>query len=109
MPIPRSKLWRYVVEAYPQGYLCTAIADKDLRNELSPTYPLGTKQILFDSDFSTALTRPNVQLVTDPIHSVSDEGIETDEGARPMYVIFYATGLRASQFLVPMRVQGSNG
>jgi cation diffusion facilitator CzcD-associated flavoprotein CzcO len=108
-PIPRLNLWRCVVETYAREYLRTEIADKNIRKKLSPKYPLGTKRILFDSGFYTALTHSNVQLVTEPIRSASEEGLETDEGIRPTDVIICATGFRTSEFLVPMKVQGRNG
>jgi cation diffusion facilitator CzcD-associated flavoprotein CzcO len=107
-PIPRSKLWRSVVGTYARRSLRTQIVNKDLSEKLLPTYPIGTKRILFDNEFYSALTRPNVQLITAPIRSVSDKCIDTDEGAQPTDVIICATGYRASEFLVPMAVQGRN-
>lgn len=97
------------MEMYVQGHLRTEVVDKGLRRKLTPTYPLVTKRILFDNCFYHALTRPNVQLVTESILSVGRNGIEINESTRPTDVIICATGFIASEFLVPMIVQGSNG
>lgn len=108
-PIPRSKPWRSVVEKYARRSLRMQIVDKDLRQKLLPTYPLGTKRILFDNGLYSALTRPNVQLVTIPMRSVSERGIETDAGIQQADIIICATGFRASEFLVPIELQGRDG
>ncbi|KAF1929971.1 putative monooxygenase [Didymella exigua CBS 183.55] len=108
-PIPRSKLWRSVVETYARHSLRRQVVDTDLSQKLVPTYPLGTKRILFDNGFYPALTRPNVQLITEPMRLISERGIETNAGLQPTDVIICATGFRASEFIVPINVQGRNG
>lgn len=108
-PIPRSDAWRYIVELYARRHLREEVVDKGLRKKLLPTYPLGTKRVLFDSNFYHTLTGSNVQLVTDPIRSVNENSVETDEGFRPTNVIICATGFKASEFLVPVKVQGRRG
>ena len=44
-----------------------------------PTYPPYGKRILLDNGWFKTLTRPNVELVTDPIDHFSHNGIVTAE------------------------------
>jgi cation diffusion facilitator CzcD-associated flavoprotein CzcO len=89
--------------------LRTEVVDKDLGKKLFPSYPLGTKMVLFDSSFCNASTRSNVQLVTKSIRSVSEKSIKTDERTRPADIIICVTVFKASEFLVLMTVQGRDG
>jgi cation diffusion facilitator CzcD-associated flavoprotein CzcO len=75
-----------------------------------PDYPIGCKRILFSSDYLPALTRPNVDLVTERITKITPDGIATEDGyEHPADVIIWGTGFQATEFLAPMTVTGSNG
>lgn len=93
-----------------RAYLRRRIDDPVLREELTPRHPIGAKRILFDSGYLRALTRPNVELVTDPIDRLTADGVVTADGAhRRADVLVYATGFRAPEFLVPIAVHGRGG
>lgn len=86
------------------------IADPALRKKLTPNYPIGCKRIVIDNSFYPALSRPNVELVTEPIAQITPAGVETSDGAeRTVDAIVYATGFRSTEFLVPMDVRGKDG
>jgi len=86
------------------------IADPRLRAALRPDYPMGCKRILLSSDYYPALTRDDVELVTEPIERVTPEGIRTRDGReRPQDVVVYATGFATSDFLAPMKIVGRDG
>jgi 4-hydroxyacetophenone monooxygenase len=54
--------------------------------------------------------RPDVELITERIASVTEGGILTSDGhERPADVVIYGTGFTASQFLTPMQVIGPGG
>jgi cation diffusion facilitator CzcD-associated flavoprotein CzcO len=90
--------------------LRTAIADPELRARCVPEYVMGCKRVVFSNDWYPALTRPDVELVTDPIERIVPDGVVTTDGAtRPADVIIYGTGFRATQFLTPMQVTGRDG
>ena len=86
------------------------IADPRLRAALTPHYELGCKRVLVSDDFYPALTRPNVELVTEAISEVCEHSIVTADGAeRPLDVLIFATGFRATEPLIGMRVVGRGG
>jgi cation diffusion facilitator CzcD-associated flavoprotein CzcO len=90
--------------------LRTQIADPELRARCVPDYVMGCKRVVFSNDWYPALTRPDVDLVTDPIERIVPDGVVTADGAaRPADVIIYGTGFRATQFLTPMQVSGRGG
>ncbi|WP_063821122.1 flavin-containing monooxygenase [Nocardia araoensis] len=91
-------------------YLHRRIADPGLRAKLTPDYPIGGKRIIFDSHYYSALSRRNVELITDPITRITRDGLRTADGAHHRAdVIIYATGFRAPEFLVPITVRGRGG
>ncbi len=84
-----------------------AISDPELRAKCIPDYRLGCKRVLFSDDWYPTLTRPNVELVTDPIERIAPGGVVTAGGAtRPADVLVYGTGFHSHDFLAPMAVTG---
>jgi cation diffusion facilitator CzcD-associated flavoprotein CzcO len=66
--------------------------------------------VTFSDDWYPALTRTNVDLVTDRIERITPDGVVTGGGtARPADVIIYGTGFRTTEFLTPMSVTGLGG
>jgi cation diffusion facilitator CzcD-associated flavoprotein CzcO len=90
--------------------LNSQIADPALRAKCVPDYVLGCKRVVFSNDWYPALTRPNVELVTDPIERIVSGGVSTVDGTtRPANVVIYGTGFKAADFLMPMQVSGLGG
>ena len=86
------------------------ISDPELRAKCVPDYVMGCKRVVFSNDWYPALTRPNVDLVTDQIDWILPDGVATADGTiRPADVIIYGTGFQATQFLTPMQVSGHGG
>jgi len=86
------------------------IKDPKLREALTPKYELGCKRVLFSSDFYPALTRENVELVTDNISEVRPNSIVTEDGTeRQVDVIVHCTGFRVTEPLIGIRLVGRNG
>jgi 4-hydroxyacetophenone monooxygenase len=83
----------------------------ELIEKVTPKYPVGAKRMLRDNGvWAGALTRDNVQLITDSIREITPTGIVTDDGVEyEVDVIIYGTGFHASKFLTPMQVTGRNG
>ncbi|CAM4483277.1 NAD(P)/FAD-dependent oxidoreductase [Nocardia ninae] len=98
------------VEWLARWYLRHAISDPALRAALTPDYRIGGKRIVLDSEYYPTLAYPNVELVTAPIAKMTKEGLETTDGAQHKAdAVVYATGFKAPEFLVPMRVRGRRG
>jgi cation diffusion facilitator CzcD-associated flavoprotein CzcO len=86
------------------------ISDLKLRAALKPNYELGCKRVLVSDDFYPALTRANVELVTDGIAEVREHSIVTVDGVeRPIDVLVFGTGFRATEPLIGMRLVGRGG
>ncbi|MBS1124160.1 MAG: FAD-dependent pyridine nucleotide-disulfide oxidoreductase [Deltaproteobacteria bacterium] len=90
------------------------IRDPELRKKLTPDYPIGCKRILISNDYYPTLTRDNVDVVTDAIREITEDGIVTEDGSArgaetPVDAIIYGTGFTANEFLAPMVIRGLHG
>ena len=95
-----------------EASLTAQLADRpDLLEKSIPPYAPGGKRMLVDNGvWAAALKRDNVELITDPIAAIEADGIRLASGRLVgADVIIYATGFKASDFLVPMRVVGDGG
>ena len=101
---------RKKAEAIALRHMARRIKDPKLRAALTPNYQLGCKRVLVSDDFYPALNLPNVELVTDAITEVRGHSIVTQDGVeRPVDVLIYGTGFRATEPLIGCRVVGRGG
>jgi cation diffusion facilitator CzcD-associated flavoprotein CzcO len=104
---PYAHLLRTISRAFMRKQ---AKAKPGLFEKIWPDYPIGCKRLLFSDDYVPALTRPNVDLVTDAITSITPAGVVTADGTEhPADVIVWGTGFKATEFLAPMTVTGRGG
>ncbi|WGY70153.1 alpha/beta hydrolase fold domain-containing protein [Burkholderia cepacia] len=90
--------------------LARDVPDPALRARLTPDYPIGCKRLLLSSDYLATMSREHVELVTQRIRRVTEDGIETADGVHhPVDAIVYGTGFAATEFLSPMRITGRDG
>jgi cation diffusion facilitator CzcD-associated flavoprotein CzcO len=86
------------------------IHDPILRLKLTPDYEYGCKRVLRSDDYYPALQRDNVELVTEGIDRVTENGIETVDGVlREFDVIIFGTGFASQAFQGSLRIAGRNG
>jgi cation diffusion facilitator CzcD-associated flavoprotein CzcO len=105
-----NQTFRKKVEDISLRHLARRIKDPKLRAVLTPNYQLGCKRVLVSDDFYPALNRSNVELVTEQIAEVREHSIVTRDGVeRPVDVLIYGTGFRASEPLIGCRVVGRGG
>lgn len=91
-------------------HLRATVPNPELRRKLIPDYPMGCKRILLANDYYPALTRANVEVVTDGIQEVRAQSIVDESGREhPVDAIIYGTGFRATEFLAPMTIRGRGG
>ena len=103
-------LARRAMLATAASHLHRQVPDPDLRRRLTPPYPLGCKRIIYSNDFYPALTRPNVELVTDAIERVTAQGVVTSDGReRALDVLVCATGFDTVHLLSSLVVTGQGG
>ena len=89
------------------SYLARAVKDPVLREKLTPKYTIGCKRILFTNDYFPAVQRENVELVTDAIDRVDQQGVVTKDGRRhDVDAIVLATGFQAAEACAPFEVIG---
>jgi cation diffusion facilitator CzcD-associated flavoprotein CzcO len=92
------------------AFMRLQLRDPEVRGRTWPDYAFGCKRVLFSSHFLPALQRPNVDLVTDPIAGLCEDGVVTADGTRhAVDVVIWATGFRTTDFMFPMEVTGARG
>jgi 4-hydroxyacetophenone monooxygenase len=88
-----------------------SLADRmDLWDKVLPTYPPYGKRILMDNGWYDAITRDDVELITDKVVGVTTDAIITSDGKRhEADVIVLATGFQSKRMLWPMDIHGIDG
>ncbi len=105
-----NETFRKKVEGISLRHLARRITDPRMRAALTPKYQLGCKRVLVSDDYYPTLNRSNVELVTDGIAEVREQSIVTRDGIqRPIDVLIYGTGFRATEPLIGCRVVGKGG
>ncbi len=83
---------------------------RDLLDRLIPDYPPFVRRAVVDNGWYKALTRDNVELVTDTVARLTETGIETSDGRiHDVDTIVTATGFEVAQYLSPMIFKGVDG
>src|SRR5262249_41077582 len=88
-------------------HLAASVPDPALRARLTPDYTMGCKRVLLSNDYYPALTRDNVEVVTDGIREIRPHGVVTADGReRAVDAIVLATGFQAAEMAAPFEVYG---
>ncbi len=92
-------------------FILSELKDRpDLIEKCVPTYPPYGKRILLDNGWFRTLTKPNVELVTDPIDHFARDGIVTsDKKLRRAEVIVISTGFKVTEMAARLNITGTNG
>lgn len=85
--------------------------DSELLEHVVPDYVcLGKRTLQDNGSWLQALTRPDVELVVDPIAEITADRLIGESGDEyPADVIVYATGFHANRYLWPMEITGRDG
>ena len=87
-----------------------AIADESLRAKVTPGDEIGCKRIMLTDEWYPTLTKPNVELITEPIGEFTAGGVRLRDGnERPAEVLVLATGFQTHGFVAPMEIVGAAG
>jgi cation diffusion facilitator CzcD-associated flavoprotein CzcO len=96
--------------AVARHHINKAIADPHLRRKVTPVDEFGCKRVMPTDTWYPTLTKPNVELIDDPIAEVTSSGIRTMDGTeRAADVLVFATGFNAHGFVAPMEIIGEDG
>lgn len=99
----RQKLSAYLEEQIGSSH--------ELRDKVLPTYPPGAKRVIRDDGtWIQTLKRQNVSTVMGGVREIRPDGVVAENGDFiPCDVILYGTGFKATDFLMPMSIQGIGG
>ena len=82
----------------------------DLLVKMVPQYPPMGRRLVIDNAFYKTLLKDNVELVTDGIKGIDQNGIETNDGTKRRHdLIVLSAGFKVSQYLWPVSYTGSKG
>ena len=86
------------------------VPDPELRRKLTPRFRIGCKRILISNDYYPALTKPNVEVVTDAIAEFRPNGIATAGGTlHEVDAVVFGTGFHVTDMPAAQRVRGRGG
>jgi cation diffusion facilitator CzcD-associated flavoprotein CzcO len=98
------------VEGMATKHLRKHVHDSELRRKLTPDYAIGCKRILPSNRWYPAITKPNVDLVTDGIDHVRPDGIVDRAGElHQVDTIIFATGFHVTDIRIAHRITGTDG
>lgn len=99
-----------VGEAASKLYLRSQVRDAALRKLLTPDYAMGCKRVLMSNDWYSALTKPNVDVVTSGIAEVKENSIVDSLGVeRKADALIYGTGFRITDLVARGLIEGRAG
>jgi cation diffusion facilitator CzcD-associated flavoprotein CzcO/acetyl esterase/lipase len=103
-----------VVAEFMRSKIRAVVHDPEVAELLSPrSYPFGTKRPCMDTEYYETFNRASVRLVdlgAQPIHTITETGIEFGEESLPFDVIVYATGFDAmTGAIVAVDITGRDG
>ncbi|KAM0753779.1 FAD/NAD(P)-binding domain-containing protein [Meredithblackwellia eburnea MCA 4105] len=100
---------RHYVEEYMAAYI-RKTAPKKYADFLVPSYPFGCKRVIMDPGYLECLHRSNVELVTDGIDTITENGIRGKSGKEYEFdVLILGTGFDVSEVGLGINVTGRNG
>jgi cation diffusion facilitator CzcD-associated flavoprotein CzcO len=99
-----------VVERRARRHIAEQVPDPELQAKLMPDYRLGCKRVLGSDAWYPALTRPNVEVITDSIQEVVADGIIDAQGVHhPVDTIIFGTGFHVTDMPIATRIRGRDG
>src|SRR3954470_10183755 len=108
--IRNPRTWGRMGHAKSASFMRMQLRDPELRRKVWPDYTFGCKRILFSSDFLPALQRENVEVVTDAIAGMAEQGVVTSDGTmHEVDCVIYGTGFKTNDFMFPMEITGTGG
>ncbi|PPE73399.1 4-hydroxyacetophenone monooxygenase [Solimonas fluminis] len=105
-----SKWIEGLVTLLAKTHMRIQVRDPELRKRLTPDFPVGCKRILLSNDWLPTMARPNVEVVSDAVREITEDGVVTADGKlRKVDALIYGTGFTATDFLAPMSLRGLGG
>jgi cation diffusion facilitator CzcD-associated flavoprotein CzcO len=97
-------------ERLARMHLRRQVRDGELRRKLEPDFRLGCKRVLISNEWYPALTKPNVELVTEQITAIEGREIVLADGSRrEVDTIILGTGFHVTDPPTAWLVHGREG
>lgn len=99
-----------LAQGVAKRHLAHQVPDRALREKLTPDYTMGCKRVLISNDYYPALSRPNVDLVTDGIAEVRENSVVDTAGVEhEVDTIIYGTGFHVIDAFGYLSITGKDG
>jgi cation diffusion facilitator CzcD-associated flavoprotein CzcO len=99
-----------VLEKMALRHLHEQVRDPELRRRLTPSYAMGCKRILPTNEWYPAITKPNVEVVSDGIREIHAHSIVTADGVeREVDTIIFGTGFHVTDIPIAGAIRGRDG
>jgi cation diffusion facilitator CzcD-associated flavoprotein CzcO len=99
-----------VVEQVARRHMRRYISDPELIRKVTPDYTIGCKRILPSNRWYDALTKPNVELITDGVTEVRPRSIVSADGVeREVDAIVFGTGFHVTDMPATRYLRGRHG
>jgi cation diffusion facilitator CzcD-associated flavoprotein CzcO len=109
IPLMRASL-APITRRLGRANLRRQVPDPALREKLTPHYAPGCKRILISNDYYPALSKPNVDVVTDGIGEVRENTVVTTDGSEhEVDTIIFGTGFHVTDMPIIHRLRGGDG
>jgi cation diffusion facilitator CzcD-associated flavoprotein CzcO len=106
----RHRLVGRLLEKMALRHLHEQVRDPELRRRLTPSYAMGCKRILPTNEWYPAITRPNVEVVSDGIREIRAHSIVTADGVeREIDTIIFGTGFHVTDIPIAGTIRGRDG
>ncbi|MGN2636136.1 flavin-containing monooxygenase [Nocardia takedensis] len=97
-------------ELLAKAKLRLEIRDPELRKKVTPDFRIGCKRMLISNEYYPALSRPNVDVITDGIAEVRPNSIVTKDGTeREIDALIVATGFHVTDSPTYNTITGRDG
>jgi cation diffusion facilitator CzcD-associated flavoprotein CzcO len=98
------------VQAIAEGNIKKGISDPALRAKVTPDFQMGCKRILISNTYYPALAQENVELITDGIAEITENGVITKDGVtREIDCLIVATGFYTTDQPIAHHIKGRDG
>jgi len=106
---PNTKAYRFA-EGESKKHLESQVKDEKLRESLQPGFAYGCKRVLFHNEYYPTLQLSNVTVHRGGIKEISGQNLTGADGTtNRLDVLILATGFKASNYLDPLKLVGTEG